>query len=94
MIARQFTRSTLVGGLAVASALASAMVLAGQETAASYTGCLNLSSGTIVSVALGDAPLSPCNTNQIQVHLGGGDITSITAGTGLQAGSARSRTSR
>ena len=86
MIGRQFTKSTLVGGLAVALALASALVLAGQETAASYTGCLNLSGGTIVSVAPGDAPLSPCNPNQIQLHLGGGDITSITAGTGLQGG--------
>jgi len=86
MIGRQLTRSTLVGGLAVALALASGLVFAGQETAASYTGCLNLSGGTIVSVAPGDAPLSPCNPNQIQLHLGGGDITSITAGTGLQGG--------
>jgi hypothetical protein len=72
--------------LAVALALASALVFAGQEPAASYTGCLNVNGGTIVSVAPGDTPLSPCGPNQIQLHLGGGDITSITAGTGLQGG--------
>jgi hypothetical protein len=83
---RQFTRWSCAGGLAVALALASALVFARQDATASYTGCLNVKGGTIVSVALGDAPLAPCGANQIQVHLGGGDITSITAGTGLQGG--------
>jgi hypothetical protein len=82
----KFTRSTLVGGSAVALALASALVFAGNEGAASYTGCLNVNGGTIVSVAPGDTPLAPCGPNQIQVRLGAGDITSIKAGTGLQGG--------
>jgi hypothetical protein len=86
MTGHQFTRSTRVGGLAVALALASALVFARQPAATSYTGCLNVNGGTIVNVAPGDTPLSPCNPNQIQLRLGGGDITSITAGTGLQGG--------
>lgn len=86
MTTRRFTTWSLVGGLAVALALASALVFAGNEAAASYTGCLNLNGGTILSVAPGDTPLSPCGPNQIQLRLGGGDITSITAGTGLQGG--------
>lgn len=90
MTRHQFTRWTLVGGSAVALALASALVFAGNEAAASYTGCLNLNGGTIVSVAPGDTPLSPCGPNQIQLRLGGGDITSITAGTGLQGGTTNS----
>jgi hypothetical protein len=72
--------------LAVALALASALAFARQDATASFTGCLNVNGGTIVGVALGDSPLAPCNPNQIQVHLGGGDITAIIAGTGLQGG--------
>jgi len=52
----------------------------------SYTGCLNLNSGTFVSVAPGNAPLSPCGPAQAQVHLSGGDISSVVAGTGLTGG--------
>ncbi len=50
----------------------------------SYTGCLN--AGTIVQVAEGTAPAKRCANNQVEVHFSGGDITAITAGTGLVGG--------
>ena len=50
----------------------------------SFTGCLN--AGTIVQVAEGDAPAKRCANNQVEVHFSGGDITAITAGTGLVGG--------
>jgi hypothetical protein len=89
MIQRQFTKTFLVVGVAASLALASALVFAGHETTVpSYTGCLNVNGGTFVSVAAGNAPQSPCGPSQIQVHLSGGDITAVTAGSGLQGGAA------
>jgi hypothetical protein len=89
MAKRQFTRSILVGGLAGALSLASAMVFAGHETSVpSYTGCMNISSGTFGSFAPGTNPLVPCGRREIKVHLSGGDITSVRPGTGLEGGTA------
>jgi hypothetical protein len=54
-----------------------------------YTGCLSTGgSGLIVSVAAGDAPAQPCNSNQTLVHVSGGDITNIetSGGSGLRGG--------
>src|SRR5436309_2722699 len=51
----------------------------------SATGCIN-SFHKLVKIALGDAPSSACASGQTQVHLAGGDITSVTAGTGLTGG--------
>lgn len=56
-----------------------------------YTGCLNAggsSVGTIVNVAVGDAPSRPCGHNQKVIHLGGGDITATrtASGSGLKGG--------
>jgi hypothetical protein len=60
------------------------------DTVPVYTGCLNTSgngAGTIVSLAQSaTAPLKPCGQNQVVVHLSGGTITQITAGTGLTGG--------
>jgi hypothetical protein len=55
-----------------------------------YTGCLNTKvspGGTFVNVAQGDSPSKACGSGQVLVHLSGGDITSVNAGTGLSGGS-------
>ena len=53
----------------------------------SYTGCLNTTSGTITKVKEGDSPLgAPCSSGSVEVHFSGGDITAISAGTGLEGG--------
>jgi hypothetical protein len=49
------------------------------------TGCIN-SLHKLIKVALGETPSSACSSGQTQVTLAGGDITSITAGTGLTGG--------
>ena len=55
-----------------------------------YTGCLTTSgigAGQINSVAASPtSPVKPCNPNQAIVHISGGTITSIVAGTGLVGG--------
>jgi hypothetical protein len=51
----------------------------------SATGCLT-TNNTLVKVAVGNNPSSPCGVDQKEVHLSGGDITSVTAGTGLTGG--------
>jgi hypothetical protein len=53
----------------------------------SYTGCLNPGPNTLVQVAVGDIPANPpCRSGAIEVHFSGGDLTSLTAGTGLTGG--------
>ena len=67
-----------VGGAAVALA-------AGKGTP-SYTGCLS-SAGAISKVAAGDSPVGgSCPAGQTTIKLSGGDITAVTAGTGLSGG--------
>jgi hypothetical protein len=58
---------------------------AGAATAPAYTGCL--AKGKLSKLAQGDAPLAPCKPGkETMIHLSGGDITSIAAGTGLTGG--------
>jgi hypothetical protein len=53
----------------------------------SYTGCLNPGPNTLVQVAVGDIPANPpCRSGATEVHFSGGDLTSLTAGTGLTGG--------
>lgn len=78
-----------------AAMLVPAMAEAGHEPSGvgSFTGCLNtggglvnLSAGQLYNVAQGDAPAKPCATGHPRVHLSGGDITEVGAGTGLTGG--------
>jgi hypothetical protein len=66
--------------------------LAGHITSGvkSYTGCLVPNDGVITKVKEGNAPKSACTGGQTQVHLSGGDITSVApqAGGGLTGGGA------
>ena len=52
----------------------------------SYTGCLVVGSGQIGSIAIGNSPLRACGSNEIQIHLSAGDITTVIPGTGLTGG--------
>jgi hypothetical protein len=73
----------------VAFAVAGAVyAVAGHQAAgvASYTGCLNTSSGTVVNLALGDVPMDACKDKETQIHLSGGDVTGVTPGVGLVGG--------
>jgi hypothetical protein len=80
------TSATALAGAALSALALAAYATAARETTAvaSYTGCLK--NGKIESVAEGDKPLAPCDSGQPQVHLSGGDITAVTAGTGLTGG--------
>ena len=53
------------------------------DSVATYTGCLK--NGKLESLAVGESPLSPCAA-ATQVRLSGGDVTGVTAGTGLTGG--------
>jgi hypothetical protein len=55
-------------------------------TAKTYTGCLATSGGTLVLIKEGSAPQKPCPAGSVQVRFSEGDITAITAGTGLAGG--------
>jgi hypothetical protein len=60
------------------------------DVIAEYTGCLRTrgnANGTIYALAPGTVPLVPCNASDIQIHISGGDITEVVAGTGLVGGS-------
>lgn len=61
--------------------------LAGHQasgTVHSITGCLT--SAGLENLALGTSPSEPCGERGTQVHLSGGDVTAVTAGSGLAGG--------
>ena len=61
-------------------------VLAVTATAKTYTGCLTVKGGTLTLLKEGQSPQKPCPAGTVQVRLGEGDITGVTAGTGLTGG--------
>jgi hypothetical protein len=69
---------TALAGPAVAGHLA--------EGVKSYTGCLVSKDGVIIKIKEGAAPSSPCSGGMVQVHFGGGDITSISVTGALTGG--------
>lgn len=84
-------RFVLVGVLTIvvlASAAAIALAAVGYpaDSVAVMTGCLTTSgtsAGNIGSVSVGSNPAKNCGSNQMLIHLSGGTITRVTAGTGV-----------
>lgn len=60
-----------------------------QASVSSYTACLKVSQGTLSRFAVGDSPSSPCPADHVVVHVSGGDITAVNAGTGLSGTAAQ-----
>jgi hypothetical protein len=84
----------VAGGLVVAAAVAgpgawAAVTASNPSASTTYTGCLGHTSGSIYDVKQGNAPLATCKTNDKQMKLSAGDITSVAAGTGLTGGATK-----
>jgi hypothetical protein len=83
-------RLVAIAALVVAGVSVGGAVAAFPDTnVESYAGCLNVggtSGGQISQVGVGDTPLKACSSNQKLIHLSGGDITKVVAGTGLSGG--------
>jgi hypothetical protein len=81
--------SALGAVLAAVAGAGAAMAAYPDSNVAVYTGCLNKGSsgGQISNVADNPTtPLKPCNSNQVLIHLSGGTITKVSAGSGLTGG--------
>lgn len=73
----------VVGG---GAAIAYAAVGYPTDSVTLMTGCLTnsgTSAGNLGSIAVGSNPAKPCGSNQMMIHLSGGTITRVTAGTGV-----------
>jgi len=81
--------SAVVGVVALAGTASVAYAVYPTDSVTVMTGCLTTSgtsAGNIGSVAVGLTPAKPCGSNQKLIHISGGTITSVTAGTGLTGG--------
>ena len=73
-------------GVCIAAAAAGVALAAGGGSATTYTGCLS-STGAISAVQKGSNPIgNTCPTGKTAIKLSSGDITGVTAGTGLAGG--------
>jgi hypothetical protein len=83
----RFIVACLAAGVVVLGGAAAIAVAAyPQDSVTVYTGCLNTSSGNIDNFAVGSAPAKSCNKPEILIHISGGTITQVSAGTGLTGG--------
>ena len=69
--------------------VAVALIISAQayaDTANHFTGCIKASNGTVYNVQIGTSPMGTCNSGDSQVSADYGDITAVSAGTGLTGG--------
>jgi len=75
-----------VGVVCLAAAAAAVAAAAGGGSAATYTGCLS-TQGVISKLQKGSKPIgTTCPTGTVSIKLSSGDVTGVTAGTGLAGG--------
>ena len=79
-------RLAVVAAVFAAVATISGTALAVTGTVKTYSGCVVSKDGVIIKIREGETPSSPCTGGMMQVSLSGGDITAVSAGTGLQGG--------
>ena len=76
----------MLGVIVLGGAAAIAIAEYPSDSVTVFTGCLSnggSSAGNIGSFAVGSSPSKPCGSNQLLIHLSGGTITQVTAGTGV-----------
>ena len=81
-----FATSACAVAVLAGATMAFAVVGYPTDSVTVLTGCLTTSgsaAGNVGSVAVGNNPAKNCTANQMLVHLSGGTITRVTAGTGV-----------
>ena len=82
----RFRWAALAAVIVVFAGVSAALAAYPDSNVDQYTGCMT-SSGQVKSVALSDTtPQTPCGPKEALIHLSGGDITKVMAGTGLTGG--------